>query len=169
LTTPSVHCAVTHNSSAHRWLAQSSFTWQAMPIPHAGQVPPQSMPVSPPFRAWSLQLGTWQVPALHTADWQSTDAPQSSPALQARAHCPPQSRSVSPPFLLPSSHVAGRHTPSTQEAVTQSVGNSQRLPSWQGEQPPPQSMSVSASLGKPSVQMRFNADGGAWPGVCSTV
>ena len=36
---------------------QSPPTEQPRPLPQAGQLPPQSVPVSEPFIVWSLQVG----------------------------------------------------------------------------------------------------------------
>jgi hypothetical protein len=57
LLTPSVQPAATHTSPWHRPLWQSGSTSQALPFEQPGQLPPQSMLVSCPFRTWSWQSG----------------------------------------------------------------------------------------------------------------
>ena len=62
--------------------SQSSWISHDSPIPQAGQsVPPQSMSVSSWFFTVSEQVGTWQLPPVHTLEVQSlatesVDAPQ---------------------------------------------------------------------------------------------
>jgi hypothetical protein len=48
---------------------QSESVEHVWPLTHAGHVPPpQSVPVSAPFFTLSVQVGAWQIPAVHTSD-----------------------------------------------------------------------------------------------------
>src|SRR5437016_268019 len=60
-------------------LVQSVFATHALPLAHAGQLPPQSMSVSVPFLMPSVQLA---MPPWHTPFWQV------APIAQAFPHAP---------------------------------------------------------------------------------
>ena len=79
-------------------------------MPHAGQLPPQSVPVSEPFIVWSLQVGAGaaQVPFEHSPLVQS-DAPEHALPLSQGLQLPPQSTSVSVPLCTVSLQLAAAH------------------------------------------------------------
>jgi hypothetical protein len=85
---------------------QSDPTLQILLGPHFGQVPPQSTSLSVPLSAVSVQVGAWQIFALHTALAQSLFATQARPVLQSGQAPPPQSTAVSAPSFFPSEHAA---------------------------------------------------------------
>jgi len=95
----------------HTWLAQSPALVHVPPVAQPAQLPPQSMPSSAPFLIPSEQLGTWQVPPVHTPLAQSRAAAQTLPLPQGAQAPPPQSMAVSPPFFWPSVQVARTQVP----------------------------------------------------------
>jgi hypothetical protein len=127
---------------------------QGLPAGHAGHAgPPQSVPVSVPFFAPSLQDSASQKPSVHTLVVQSEGARQRSPALQ-RGQEPPQSVPVSVPFFTLSVHVEAWQTFAVHTPDPQSAGNLQVAPARQpGHSLPPQSTSVSAPLARKSLQL----------------
>src|SRR6202012_5194242 len=118
----------------------------------AQSVPPQSLSVSTPFCAPSVQVGTWQVAGLpeHTALAQSPATTQSRPSVQGRQEPPPQSTSVS----VPSRSV------SLQPAVTQALAVqmplAQSVPARQATHWP----APSQSLPTPTLHTVPEAEGG---------
>jgi len=60
--TPSLQLAAMQNPCAQIRLAQSDSTAHGCPDAQGGHVPPQSVPVSVPFRMPSTHVGTAQVP-----------------------------------------------------------------------------------------------------------
>jgi hypothetical protein len=83
-----------HAPAVHTPLSQSLAAEHGVPSAHAGQVPPQSICVSPLLRKPSLQLGDTQRPAVHVPLWQSLPRPQLAPSPHP-AQLPPQSISLS--------------------------------------------------------------------------
>ncbi len=64
----------------------------------------------------SVQVAGWQMPALQTPLWQSAEAAQTLPVLQA-PQTPPQSTSVSVPLRWPSVHVGPWQAPLMQVSL----------------------------------------------------
>jgi hypothetical protein len=92
--------------------------------------PPQSIPVSCPFRTASVHDGEAHVPPEQTWLWQSAPTVQPFPSAQAPQE-PPQSTSVSLPSLVPSEH----EDPAWQRPLTQLEPLEQvtkQLPQWFG-------------------------------------
>src|SRR5262245_50526546 len=123
---------------------QSLLMAQCLPVAHLLQLgPPQSTSVSLPFRTASEQVGAWQIEAAHTPLTQSPLTPQPSPARQVAPQLPPQSMSLSFWSCVPSEHVAAQwptwHRPPWQSALTEQI----LLKPHCGQDPPPQSVSVS--------------------------
>jgi hypothetical protein len=156
--TPSPHAAPWQTLPVHLPLAgrtQSALPLQPLPTPHLpGQEPPQSVSVSLPFFARSVQLAVWQTPAVHTALAQSPLPPQSLPAAHFVEQEPPQSASLSEPFLTPSVQAAPWHDPLVHLPLAgsaQSPFEEQPLPTvhWVAHEPP-QSRSVSEPFLTPS-------------------
>src|SRR5690606_29813196 len=100
--------------SLQRPLEQSEFWTHPSPAAHeAGQLPPQSTPVSPPFCTPSSHDGAWQEPSVQTPERQSVGAPHCLPVAQ-EVQEPPQSVSDSSPFRIPSPQLAGAQVPPSQ-------------------------------------------------------
>ena len=126
--------------------AQSEATLLAVPVGHLPQLPPQSAPVSLPFRRPSVQLVATQSPALlQKPDAQSVPTRQVWFSAHLSVHEPPQSTPVSSLSRTPLTHESTRHTPAMQVACpAQSTVDLQRLSTaHELHAPPPQSASVS--------------------------
>ena len=136
-------------------LAQSAGAAHGFPALHPAQLPPQSVAVSEPFFAPSVQVAVWHFPPRHTDEAQSVPAPQSLAAGQrAQVPVPPQSTSDSPPFLKPSVHVAAVQCPFWHVPLLQSAAPPHILPAAQGgHTPPPQSASDSPPFFAPSLHV----------------
>src|SRR5207253_2195365 len=142
-------------------LRQSLPSAQLLPSTHAVQLPPpQSMSVSLPFLAASLQVAARQM-RLQVPLWQSPAAPQLTPFAHflpcPSQVTPPQSTPVSVPFLTPSLQVGAWHvtlqTPFWQSlAAPQATPVPQVLPS-PTQSTPPQSTPVSLPFLTPSLQV----------------
>jgi hypothetical protein len=127
-------------------LWQSALTPHDLPSAHFGQLPPQSMSLSPPFLTPSLQVA-WQTPLA-----------QGWLGRQACPHWPQFDVSVASTTQVPLQGVfpaaQGEQTRSTQFPLVQSRPVMQALPSPQeGQVPPPQSVSDSAPFFMPSLQV----------------
>jgi hypothetical protein len=91
-------------------LVQSVEATQVLPEPQAVHTePPQSVSVSLPFFAKSVQLALWQKPPEQTPPRQSLLAAQCLPAPHFGHTAPPQSTSVSEPFFTTSVQLAAWH------------------------------------------------------------
>jgi hypothetical protein len=139
----------------HTRLKQSVATAQADPVPQPGQLPPQSTPVSSPFRVLSVHVGagvmqTWPT---QTRPAQSVFTPQRSPSKHGPQLLPPQSMSDSVPLRTPSSQPGAAHVPSRQTPLWQSVPTAHADPTSQPAQLPPQSTPVSAPFFRPSAHV----------------
>jgi hypothetical protein len=78
---------------------QSALVKQRFVEEQGGQrPPPQSVSVSKPFCAPSLQVATWQTLPAQTEVTQSLPTAQCFAAAHLAHDAPPQSTSVSPPF-----------------------------------------------------------------------
>jgi hypothetical protein len=86
----------------HTALVQSVPPVQSLPSPHLPHVPPQSMSLSLPLRAPSVQPGVTQTLPVQTPLWQSVAPAQAPPDGHFGHAVPPQSTSVSPPFFTAS-------------------------------------------------------------------
>src|SRR4051812_31324839 len=127
-----------------------------MPSLHFGQAPPpQSMSVSAPSWAPSVQLGTPQTPLMQSSgETQSLMSLQSLPLVQGAQVPPPQSTSDSSPFWTPSVQVGSVQTVPLHQALSQSSSEPHVFPSAQVSQSkPPQSTSLSEPFFLPSKQV----------------
>ncbi|MES1171648.1 MAG: hypothetical protein ABUL77_00290 [Bacteroidota bacterium] len=122
--------------------------------------PPQSTPVSVPFRAASVHVGAAQAPAAQTPLRQLAPlVPHMRPSAHRRAgaHAPPQSTSVSVPLRSRSVHSGAAQVPFTPHTpLTQSAAIAQAWPSAQrrvGAHVPPQSTAVSVPFLTVSMQV----------------
>jgi hypothetical protein len=134
-------------------LAQSAGTVQLWPGVQRLQdvAPPQSTPLSLPFRTPSVHVGAWQI-TLQDSVAQSEPRMQRLPSGQPGQE-PPQSISVSEPFNVPSPQDGVTHMLLMQTPLEQSAPAAQPLPTAQlVQEPPPQSVSVSVPFRTPSVQ-----------------
>jgi hypothetical protein len=129
----------------------------AQTLPEATHGPPQSLSVSPPLVAPSVQVAAWHLAGEpeHTPLAQSVLTAQSLPVAQLFGHEPPQSASVSVPFLMPSVQVAAWHLPDVHTPLAQSLAPVHTKPVPQRLQVvlPPQSTSVSPPFLVTSVQL----------------
>jgi hypothetical protein len=143
----------------HTPLEQSVASAQLEPSLHAEHVPPQSVSVSEPFLAPSLQVGAWQVAGLpeQTLLVQSVETEQSLVSAHLAQVPPPQSTSVSVPFLTVSGQAAAwhffgvpLHTPLVQSVV---AAHDSPVPQRAQVVAPPQSTPVSRPFFTTSLQL----------------
>jgi hypothetical protein len=96
-----VHDVASHWPFVHTSVVQSVGAPHVWEGPHFAQsAPPQSTPVSEPFRTPSIQFAARHKPPTQGTPVQSPGVTQALPALQG-GQVPPQSTSVSVPSLMP--------------------------------------------------------------------
>ncbi len=169
---PSLQDGAAQKPPEHDLEAQSAPTLQREPAEQRAQLvwPPQSTPVSSPFRLPSKQLGGSHrfASGLQLPEVQSRSSWHDAKSPHAGQVGPPPSTHVSSPPLTPSVHVgSGAQTPDTHNAVEQSSADAHFRPTAQrlqaltlegtNEPAVPQSTSVSREGSRiPSWQV------GAW-------
>src|SRR5262249_15901937 len=111
-------------------LMQSESALHFAPAAHlVVQVPPQSTPLSVPFKILSLQLSIAQTGSVHVPLLQSLATAHPSPSPHFGHMVPPQSLAVSSPFCTPSVQLGAAHSLSApQTLVTQSPKATHILP-----------------------------------------